>query len=160
MPRSDSRVSKPTLSTKSRRTGSCRSFFQSSLIAPGMCPLSYALVSSSTSTSTTPGSPECASTQSASTRTSERLMQKNLLGRSGRCFPLRRRPDPADEQVHLVAQAEAEGRVDERGSQGHGGERHAEGSEARGVADHPDHGDDHADTLREPGPRRRLHPPG
>src|ERR1700761_241565 len=118
MPRSESSVSKPTLSTKSRRTGSCRSFFQSILIALGMWPLSYALVSSSTSTMTVPGAPMWASTHSASTRTSERLMTEKPPCAAR---PLLGRPDSLDKQVHLAAEAEVEGRVQERCGQGERG---------------------------------------
>src|SRR5579884_1446109 len=74
MPRSESSFSKPAWSTKSRRTGSWRSFFQSIRIALRMWFLSYAEVSSSTSTTTTFGSSRWAWTHSASTRTSLRLM--------------------------------------------------------------------------------------
>src|SRR3712207_1483805 len=80
MPLRDSRASKPSLFTKSRRTGSCRSLRQSSLIAVRMWFLSYALVSSSTSTRTTFGSSRCASTQSASTSAFSRLMAVLLRG--------------------------------------------------------------------------------
>src|ERR1700684_3846999 len=109
-----------------------------------MCPLSYALVSSSTSTMTTPGSPIWASAQSASTRTSDRLMWIFLLLRSR---PLGGRPDPLialDEQIDLAAQADIECGVEEGRDQRERGEHDAACSRPAGVADHPGGGDDHA----------------
>src|SRR5919107_3432022 len=73
-PRSESSWENCSWLTKSRRTGSCRSCFQSSLIAPGMCPPSYAVVSSSTSTKTTPGVSRFFSAQSADTSAVSRLI--------------------------------------------------------------------------------------
>src|SRR3954465_15539664 len=73
-PLADRSSSNCCLLTKSRRTWSCRSVVQSSLTAPRMWPLSYAVVSSSTSTSTTFGSSRCCSTQSALTSADSRLM--------------------------------------------------------------------------------------
>src|SRR5215469_1300326 len=153
MPRSDSSASNPALSTKSRRTGSCRSFFQSILTADGMWPLSYALVSSSTSTMTTPGSLMWDSTQSAPTRTSERLMLETLLG-CGQ--PSRGRPDSLDEKVHMAAEAEVERRVEERGRQRERGEHRPDHGRHGQVADRADRGEGHAHALREPWRCRRL----
>src|SRR6478752_5641601 len=67
MPFADRSSSNCSLLTKSRRTGSWRSFFQSRRTAPLMWFLSYAAVSSSTSTSTVLLSSSFDSTQSAST---------------------------------------------------------------------------------------------
>src|SRR5262249_26331338 len=64
---------------KSRRTGSCRSRFQSSFTAPGMWAASYAVVSSSTSTKTMPAAPRFFSAQSADTSALSRLMRSPLL---------------------------------------------------------------------------------
>ncbi len=83
MPLAESSFSKPSWSTKSRRTGSWRSLVQSILMALRMWFLSYAVVSSSTSTITTFGSSRCSWTQSASTRTSLRLMFHLLRGSCG-----------------------------------------------------------------------------
>src|SRR5699024_6945115 len=74
IPRSLSSASNWARLRKSRRTGSCRSCFQSSLTAPLMCPFSYAVVSSSTSTRTTLSSSRCSSTQSDVTSDDARLM--------------------------------------------------------------------------------------
>src|SRR4051812_46066776 len=74
MPRSERSAENCSWLTKSRRTGSCRSFFQSILTAPGMCPPSYAVVSSSTSTKTTPGASRFFSAQSAETSAVSRLI--------------------------------------------------------------------------------------
>src|SRR3984957_4390381 len=152
MPLSDSSASKPTLSTKSRRTGSCRSFFQSIFTALGMCPLSYALVSSSTSTMTVPGVLMCASTQSASTRTSDRLMSENppCTAASGG------RTDPLDKQVHVATEAEVEGRVEERGCQGERGEDDPHDRDPGREADRADPGEHHAHALGEAGRGLRL----
>src|SRR5215813_2907692 len=79
MPRDDSSASNWALLTKSRRTGSCRSRFQSSLTAPGMGAASYAVVSSSTSTKTMPPAPRFFSAQSADTSALSRLMSFSLL---------------------------------------------------------------------------------
>src|SRR6266699_1451015 len=155
MPRSDSSFSNPARSTKSLRTGSCRSFFQSIFTAPLMWPLSYALVSSSTSTRTRPGSSRWACTQSASTRTSERLMLDLLLvGFLPVSGSLASGRDTSDEQVQLAAQAEADGSVQERGDQAGGGSGDAQRGRTRRIADHADDREDQADALGEP--RRRL----
>src|SRR5579859_3899679 len=74
---------------KSRRSGSCRSVFQFQAIAPGMWPLAYRVVSSSTSTSRIDGSPSLPSSSSSETRTSGFTysdIRCSFLGHRLRCF--------------------------------------------------------------------------
>src|SRR4026208_947352 len=117
MPRDPSSCSNCSLLTKSRRTGSWRSCFQSILTAPLLWPLSYAVVSSSTSTRTTDGSSRCCSTQSASTSAAERLMVGLLwrwvVGGSGRVSggPEVSSVEAGRQQGHLIAEAPAEDSV-------------------------------------------------
>src|ERR1700761_6019394 len=99
---------------------------------------------------TYPGVPMCASTQSASTRTSERLMVRFLLVRP----VLVGRPNPLYEQVHVAAETEVEGRVQERGGQRERGEDDPEDRQAGREAERADRGEYHADALGEA--RRRL----
>src|SRR5262245_19207736 len=119
MPRSDSSFENCSASTKSRLTGSWRSSRQSSFTAPAMCPVSYALVSSSTSTKTVLGASRLLSAQSAVTRTSERAMNfLSLLGNWGGSGGSRRAiAEAGDKRVQLAAQADAEGGIEECGDE-------------------------------------------
>src|SRR3954470_2669076 len=116
MPLDDSSFSNCCLLTKSRRTGSCRSCRQSMRTAPRMWFLSYAAVSSSTSTRTTFGSSRCASTQSASTSTlllGICLLLWLLLLRSGNVAGDRPAESAGQSEVHLATEAEVERGVEE-----------------------------------------------
>ena len=70
MPREPSSAPNASGPRKSRRTGSCRSVFQSKPIAPGMCASAYNAGFSSTSTTRTTGLSRCSSSQLVSTSTS------------------------------------------------------------------------------------------
>src|SRR3954451_4862129 len=153
MPLDDSSFSNCSLLTKSRRTGSCRSCRQSMRTAPRMWFLSYAAVSSSTSTSTTFGSSRCASTQSASTSTL--LLGICLLlclyrfssGDVTNDGP----PEHTDQsKMDLATEAEVERRVEERGGQGESRRHDPERRDAGEIADRAHHREAEADTLREP----------
>src|SRR6266542_736742 len=61
------------------------------------------------------------------------------------------RPDPADKQIHLTAQAEAEDSVEERGDEADRGGRHAQGGHPGPVTDNSDNANQQPDGLREPG---------
>src|SRR5688500_13290374 len=120
MPLAESSFSKPSRSTKSRRTWSCSSVFQSIRTAPGMWPPSYAVVSSSTSANTTPGVWWFSSDQAAETSTFSRLIEvAPVIG--VQCEFLLRTSEsgcvPADDQVHLAPEAQAEGCVEQRRDQ-------------------------------------------
>src|SRR4051794_6510499 len=157
MPFDDSSFSNCSLLTKSRRTWSCRSCRQSMRTAPRMWFLSYAAVSSSTSTSTTLGSSRCASTQSASTRTL-------LLGICLLLYLCRfgsgdvtndGPPEHTDQsKMDLATEAEVERSVEERRGQRERRRHDAERSEAGEITDGTDDREPEADALREP--RRRL----
>src|SRR6185437_7184480 len=97
-----------------------------------------------------PGSPRWACTQSASTRTSERLMLSFSLSVLAGIQTLLASRDTSDEQVHLAAQADAEGSVQERGNQRQRGRRDAETGDTCRVADDADDREHEADALREP----------
>src|SRR3954454_2221782 len=149
MPLADSSASNCALLTKSRRTWSCRSAFQSILMALRMWFLSYAVVSSSTSTRTTLGSSRWASTQSASTSASVRLMSCFLpKGRAWNKRSVRGRDGSAQEQVHLAAEAVPERGVEERGDEG-GGDREDRQEGDEGDRDQGHQGEAEADRLRE-----------
>src|SRR3954464_8474406 len=121
--------------------------------APRMWFLSYAAVSSSTSTSTTLGSSRCASTQSASTRTL-------LLGICLLLYLCRfgsgdvtndGPPEHTDQsKMDLATEAEVERRAEERGGQGARRRHHPEGRGAAEIPDRAPPGEAEADTLREP----------
>src|SRR4051812_14157016 len=153
MPFDDSSFSNCSLLTKSRRTWSCRSCRQSMRTAPRMWFLSYAAVSSSTSTSTTLGSSRCASTQSASTRTL-------LLGICLLLYLCRfgsgdvtndGPPEHTDQsKMDLATEAEVERSVEERCCERERRRDDAEGRHTGEVTDRTDHGEPEADTLREP----------
>src|SRR4051812_7466568 len=153
MPLDDRSFSNCSLLTKSRRTWSCRSCRQSMRTAPRMWFLSYAAVSSSTSTSTTFGSSRCASTQSASTRTL-------LLGICLLLYLCRfgsgdvtndGPPEHADQsKMDLATEAEVERRVEERRGQRECGRHDPERPDAGEITDRAHDGEGEADTLREP----------
>src|SRR5215472_853178 len=96
---------------------------------------------------TTPGSLIWDSTQSAPTRTSERLIFETLLG-CGQ--PSCGRPDSLDEKVHMAAEAEVKRRVEERGRQRERGEHRPDDGRPGQIADRADRGERHAHALREP----------
>src|SRR3954470_12533828 len=160
MPLPDSSFSNCSLLTKSRRTWSCRSCFQSMRTAPRMWFFSYAAVSSSTSTSTTFGSSRCCSTQSASTSTL--LLGIAVLldcsGLAGRCDVAgdRASEKPGQSQVDLTAEAEVERRVEERGDERGGRAHHPQRRDAAEVAGRGDGGEHQPDALGEARRRRRL----
>src|SRR6476659_59679 len=126
--------------------------------APRMWFLSYAAVSSPTSTSTTLGSSRCASTQSASTRTL-------LLGICLLLFLYRvstvycgfgdvtndRPPEHTDQsKMDLAAEAVVERRVEERRAQCERRRHHTQWCDASEITDGTDQGKAEADALREP----------
>src|SRR5271166_5316201 len=166
MPRSDSSFENCSASTKSRFTGSCRSLRQSSLTAPAMCPLSYALVSSSTSTKTVLGASRLLSAQSAVTRTSERVMNflsvacqnpESRIQKSGRSGDGRRSPaEPGHRRVQLAPQADAERRVEERRDERERGRDLTEQGQSRRETYYPGDGEDEPDELGELQRRHRL----
>src|SRR5947209_11109513 len=156
MPFDDSSFSNCSLLTKSRRTWSWRSCRQSMRTAPRMWFLSYAAVSSSTSTSTTFGSSRCASTQSASTRTLLRAIAYSFY-----CLCLRLRssgdvtndgpPEHTDQsKMDLATEAEVERCIEKCRAQRECRRHHAERGDAGEIADSADDGEPEADALREP----------
>src|SRR3954454_1716436 len=125
--------------------------------APRMWFLSYAAVSSSTSTSTTFGSSRCASTQSASTSTL--LLGICLLlclyRFSSGDVPNDGPPEHTDQsKMDLATEAEVERRVEERRGQRERRRHDAERSEAGEITDGTDDRETEADALRKP--RRSL----
>src|SRR4051812_36507660 len=153
MPFSDRSLSNCSLLTKSRRTWACRSCFQSMRTAPRMWFLSYAAVSSSTSTRTTFGSSRCCSTHSASTSTSVRAIVavlSLLLACSGNVTSERAAEQARQPEMHLAAEADVEGGVEDRGDERHSRRDRTEDRGADEVADGPDHCEQQADPLGEP----------
>src|SRR5579872_2518299 len=70
IPERESSASHSSFVGMSRTGCRCRSVFQFQPTAPGICPVSYAVVSTSTSTRRTPESLRCSATHSVVTRTS------------------------------------------------------------------------------------------
>src|SRR5438270_12702206 len=162
MPFDDSSFSNCSLLTKSRRTWSWRSCRQSMRTAPRMWFLSYAAVSSSTSTSTTLGSSRCASTQSASTSTLFLgiclLLCLHCSFSSGDVANDGPPEQPDQSKMDLATEAVVERRVEERCTQRECRRHHAEGGDAGEIAESADDGEAETDTLREAWPRPRLEP--
>src|SRR5207248_3373619 len=156
MPFVDSSFSNCSLLTKSRRTGSCRSCRQSMRTAPRMWFLSYAAVSSSTSTRTTFGSSRCASTQSASTSTLLRgiclllclLNSPDLVsGDVANDGP----PEHTDQsKMDLATEAVVERGVEECGAECERGRHDADRAQAGEIPDRADEGEGESHCLREP----------
>src|SRR5215469_10842409 len=97
-----------------------------------------------------PGSPRWACTQSASTRTLERLIAYFSLSALAGVQILLASRDTSDEQVHLAAQADAEGSIQKRGDQRQRGRRDAKTRDPFRVADDTDDREHEADALSEP----------
>ncbi len=147
------------LSMKSRRTWSWRSVVQSSLIAPLMWPLSYAEVSSSTSTSTMSALSRLSSTHWAETRVFSRLMRCSyfLLRAVVRwCGGAQPRVRAAAEQVGLATETEADGGVEQGGHQGERGGDVPHDVRAGEEADEGDGDEGQPDALGEAGRGRVL----
>src|SRR5438270_5996529 len=160
MPFDDSSFSNCSLLTKSRRTWSWRSCRQSMRTAPRMWFLSYAAVSSSTSTSTTFGSSRCASTQSASTSTLFLgiclLLCLHCRFSSGDVTNDGPPEQPDQSKMDLATEAVVERRVEERSAECERGRDDTERRDAGQVADGPDGREREPDRLREAGWRLRL----
>src|SRR3954469_5856798 len=127
--------------------------------APRMWFLSYAAVSSSTSTSTTFGSSRCASTQSASTRPLLRalLAPSIALCRCSGDVANDGPPEHTDQsKMDLATEAEVERSVEERRGQRERRRDDAERRDAGEITDGTDDGETETDALREPWRRLRL----
>src|SRR6476619_5515068 len=118
--------------------------------APRMWFLSYAAVSSSTSTSTTFGSSRCASTQSASTRTlllGICLLLDLCRFRSGDITNDGPPEQPDQSKMDLATEAEVERCVEERRGQRERRRHHAERGDAGEITNGTDDRETEADAL-------------